>query len=119
LPDDGPRDARASAPRLSRSSEIQRVLAGGKRFHGHRLTACVATGTEGPRATWVAGRRVGGAVVRNRAKRLLREGWTRIWPGVRGGWDVVLVARPEIRGASSDEVTEEVRMVLGRAGVLG
>ncbi|MGH3076922.1 MAG: ribonuclease P protein component [Gaiellaceae bacterium] len=39
-------------------------------------------------------RSVGSAVVRNRMKRLLREAWRELLPGVPAGHDYVLVARP-------------------------
>jgi ribonuclease P protein component len=67
---------------------------------------------------FVVGRRVGGAVHRNRARRILRAAWRELAPRVEGGWDVVLVARDTIRGARSDELVAEVEQVLSRAEVL-
>ena len=52
------------------------------------------------RAAFVCGRKVGGAVERNRARRILREAWRSLAGTVRSGHDVVFVARPEIVGAS-------------------
>jgi ribonuclease P protein component len=66
---------------------------------------------------FVAGRRVGGAVVRNRARRILRAAWRVVASGVRDGYDVVLVAREAIRGARSDELVAEVDGLLSRAQV--
>jgi len=74
---------------------------------------------EGPTsAAWTAGRRVGGSVRRNRARRLLREAWWRLAGETRPGYALVLVARREIVGANAHEVTEEVRKVLVDEGVL-
>jgi ribonuclease P protein component len=78
----------------------------------------VARGSGPPRAAWVAGRRVGGAVARHRARRLLREAWREISPRVQEGWEVVLVARGAIGGARAPGIVEEVGELLGRAGVL-
>jgi ribonuclease P protein component len=69
-------------------------------------------------AAFAVSRRVGGAVVRNRARRLLREAWRGVEPQVREGCQVVLVARPEIVGAKAQEVAREVRTMLDRSGVL-
>lgn len=79
----------------------------------------MASGDEGPaRGAWVAGRRVGPAVVRNRARRLLRQAWWELSPRVRDGHDVVIVARPSLRGAGAPEVSEEIERLLHRAGVM-
>jgi ribonuclease P protein component len=66
----------------------------------------------------VAGRRVGGAVHRNRARRILRAAWREFAPRGVDGWDVVLVARAGIRGARSNELVSEVGQVLSRAKVI-
>jgi ribonuclease P protein component len=70
-----------------------------------------------PRLAVVASRRVGNAVTRNRAKRLLREAsrvmdWT-------DGTDVVLVARPACAASSLREVHEELERLADGLGVLG
>src|SRR6185503_10010294 len=64
-------------------------------------------------------RRLGGAVRRNRAKRLLREAFRR---NVRGGTpavDLVLVAKPEITACSQAEVEREYRERLRRLAARG
>jgi ribonuclease P protein component len=75
----------------------------------------VAPGTGS--TAFVAGRRIGGAVVRNRARRILRAAWAEVANGVREGYDVVLVAREAIRGARSHELVAEVDGLLARAEV--
>lgn len=67
--------------------------------------------------SFVAGRRVGGAVVRNRAKRILRAAWRAIDTDI-GDNDVAFVARGSIRGARSQELVGEMRELLERAGLL-
>lgn len=73
---------------------------------------------EGPgtRMTVVASRRVGGAVQRNRAKRLLREAArTRSW---RAGLDVVLIAREACARSDAHRVGRELAELAGRLGAL-
>jgi ribonuclease P protein component len=78
----------------------------------------VAPGTGKSRAAWIAGRKVGSAVARNRARRVLRDTWGALAHEVRAGTDLVLVARPRIRGANAHDLVEEVARVLVRAGVI-
>jgi ribonuclease P protein component len=61
---------------------------------------------------------VGNAVVRNRAKRLMREA-TRLHLGdIKEGWDLVFIARNPMREASFGQVEQAVQQLLRRAGLL-
>ena len=70
------------------------------------------------RVGFAVGRRVGGAVVRNRARRLLKEAWRTLSPQVLEGFDVVCVGLPAMRGARQGEVREELRELLARGKAL-
>ena len=60
-----------------------------------------------PRVGVVAGRRVGNAVVRNRAKRRLREAMARA--ALADGTAYIVVALPEVAAATFDELCWWVR----------
>lgn len=62
----------------------------------------------------VAARRTGGAVDRNRARRILRAAWREIAPEVADTYDVVLVARGGIRGAKTQDLVAEMTELLRR-----
>ncbi|MBR2010667.1 MAG: ribonuclease P protein component [Clostridia bacterium] len=66
------------------------------------------------------GKRLGGAVVRNRAKRLLREGYRAIKTkyGLKTGYLVVLAARDEIRGKKADDVIRDMLRAFRALGML-
>ncbi|MER3404794.1 MAG: ribonuclease P protein component, partial [Chloroflexota bacterium] len=70
-----------------------------------------------PRFGFVAPRRLGKAVVRNRARRLLREAARLLLPLVEGGWDIVLIAREPIREVKMQQVREALEQTLRRAGI--
>lgn len=63
-------------------------------------------------------RRVGGAVVRNRVRRRIRESLRRLGPQLQGGWDVLIVARPASATATSSELQEALERLLRMAGVM-
>jgi ribonuclease P protein component len=66
-------------------------------------------------------RKVGGAVERNRVKRVLREAFAAEAPALRQDHDYVLVARPEVRALAEREGLGGTRAALAelieRAGV--
>jgi ribonuclease P protein component len=118
LPGDGPRDASGSPPRLLAGRDIRRVLRTGTPARSKRVVLYRAPGAGPSRATWVAGRRVGGAVARNRARRLLREAWRQLWPRTTDGHDVVLVARGPFGRARAPDLVREIEDLLTRAGMM-
>jgi ribonuclease P protein component len=61
------------------------------------------------------GRRLGGAVVRNRVKRRLRE-ILRSVP-LKPGWDIIFIARPAAAGADFTGLGKSVLSLLFRAGL--
>jgi ribonuclease P protein component len=63
-------------------------------------------------------KRIGGAVIRNRIKRRLRETWRELLPGVPRGADYVLLVRAPLADAEerdADWLRERVQEVLGKA----
>ena len=76
-----------------------------------------------PRLGVSVGRRVGGAVERNRVKRLLREAFWAVAPELPGGHDFVLVARPAAADLARREgergVEAALRDLLTDAGLRG
>ena len=66
----------------------------------------------------MAGKRVGSAVARNRAKRLLREAAHARYPHLAPGWDLVLVARAPLAKVRLAEAQMAVDNLFHRARVL-
>jgi ribonuclease P protein component len=110
--------------RLSRSKDFEAVYRHGRSASTRYLTLHWfpregdGAGDE-PRLGLAVPRSIGGAVVRNRIKRQLREAWRSLLEDVPPGRDYVLVARPglaepaEARGAQwiASEIAEALAKV--------
>jgi ribonuclease P protein component len=83
--------------RLSRSSEFERVYRQGRSTANRHLVlyAFPNPAAGDSRLGLSVSRKVGGAVQRNRVKRLLREAFNRAGGELVQGQDVVVVARPD------------------------
>jgi ribonuclease P protein component len=62
-----------------------------------------------------ASRKVGNAVARNRARRLLREASRQLYGNIFEGWDIVLVARSALIKAKEPQVEQALETLLQRA----
>ena len=105
--------------RLKKSAEFQRVRAN-KRSWAHPLLVLyiAPNGLDISRVGISVTKRIGKAVARNRAKRLIREAVRHYLPGLPSGWDLVFIARAAIAEASFLQVREAVENVLRRARLL-
>ena len=80
------------------------------------VVKAVISGLDVARYGLVASKKVGGAVVRNRARRRLREVLRRI--ELKPGWDVVFIIRRAIDTAAFTAINEEVRTLLASSRLL-
>ena len=77
------------------------------------------TGLEETRFGMSTGRKLGGAVVRNRVRRRLREALRVMAPSFQPGWDVLIIARPPVLAVDYKTLTASLHNLLRRGGVLG
>ncbi|HSL46002.1 MAG TPA: ribonuclease P protein component [Anaerolineales bacterium] len=121
--------------RLTRSEDFKRVRRSGKSY-AHPLVVLIVQ-THDKRSTAVphapggspadqprlkvgvaAGRTVGTAVYRNRAKRRLREAIRPLLPTIASGLDLILIARPGVVSATLEETRQALLTLLQRAKIL-
>ncbi|MHB9038528.1 MAG: ribonuclease P protein component [Armatimonadota bacterium] len=105
---------------IKSSGEIDSLFAHGTRASNARV-AVLASPTipeRGPngRVVVIAGKRIGPAVLRNRARRVLRESVRRLG-GPWEGYDVALIARTRTASESPAALDQAVRDSLLRVGI--
>lgn len=102
------------------SREIDAVFRAARRVSHPLLIALIAHTPDGRgpsgRVAFIAGKKLGGAVMRNRCKRVLRETARRAG-GPWAGHDVLLIARPGTATASPQDLDRAIDSVLTRAGL--
>ncbi len=105
--------------RLALQTDIDRVRSQGQSHPTAWFVAIVARNAGGSTRIGVAaGKRVGGAVQRNRAKRLLREGVRPLYAAMQPGWDVLLLASSPILTRRLTQVTAHLEQALRRLKVI-
>lgn len=119
----------STPPRRLRLTRAARIKRGGDfaklRQEGKRVTfGCLIANWRRldpgavSRVGVITPRRIGGAVVRNRARRLLRENFRLHQSRLSEPVDLVLVARPSIVSKGFDEVEKDFLTSLRKAGLL-
>ena len=105
--------------RLTKSTDFMRVRRSGKSY-AHPLVVLVILPNDRGKTIFAisAGRSLGNAVIRNQAKRVLREIIRPLLPELVPGWDVVVLARKPMAAASFQEVQAALHLLMKRSNLL-
>jgi ribonuclease P protein component len=105
---------------LSRPQDFAAIQGAGTYVSTNLLSArFLRTDLEVTRFGLSTGRRLGGAVERNRVRRRIREALRVMAPSFQPGWDVLIIARPAIVAVDHDVLVGALQRTLVRGGVLG
>ena len=105
--------------RITRSIDIKRVRRFGRSYtHPFVVLTVLQAESEISRVGFIAGKSVGNAVKRNRAKRQLRAILGKYLPFFQKSADVLLIAREPIQAAAFTDIEKAVRQLLFRAELL-
>ncbi len=104
---------------LRRNSDFTRAYARGRSFVSSRVILYVNKNRAGrTRVGITASKKIGGAVVRNRARRVIRAALAAVMPADVGGYDLVFVARGVTPRLKSTQVAAAIAGQLRAAGLL-
>lgn len=105
--------------RLTRSTDFQRVRRLGKSF-AHPLIVLIVLPNEtgGLRCGIGASKTIGNAVKRNRAKRQIRAALHPLFDVIQPGWDMIILARRPIVGATTLQIYDAIAGLLRRSRLL-
>jgi ribonuclease P protein component len=105
--------------RLSKGAQFERVRREGRTWGSGLMVLNAARNSESKiRCGFITSKKVGNAVHRNRARRLLREAVRLRLPHIAPGWDLVWIARAPISQATFWAVAGEIDSLLKRSRVL-
>jgi len=104
---------------LCKNHEFRRAYARGKSFVSPMVVVYVLKNRcRALRVGITTSKKIGNAVQRNRARRVIREAFRQILPQVRTGYDIVFVARGRTPFVKSTEVRRHMLRQLKEAGLL-
>jgi ribonuclease P protein component len=105
--------------RLTRLQDFIRVRQSGKSYAHPLIVLITWTNDEMKiRVGVAAGRAVGTAAKRNRAKRLLREAMRPLFSYLTNGWDLILIARPALASSTLPDTRQALVDILQRAKLI-
>ena len=108
-----------SAYRLTRRSDFGRVYAKGRSYAGDLVVVYVLpTKEQCIRVGFSVSSKLGGAVVRNRTRRRLREALRKLLGQIESGYDLVIVARARAAEASLGQIAAAVEQGFVRARII-
>ncbi len=104
--------------RLRRSADFERVRSQGRSWYHPLVTISVAPNLlPHNRYGFIASRRLGNAVIRNRIRRVLREVVRHAEPRLKTGFDITCVARNEIVTQPYSTVRDALEDLFQRANL--
>ncbi len=104
---------------LRNQSDFARVYNHGKSRGGKFAVILYRkNGLKYTRTAFVASKKVGNSVNRNRSRRLMRAAFRALQPGIKSGYDIIFVARAAIIDSKEKDVEKQLKKSLISEGLL-
>lgn len=104
---------------ICRNNDFRRAYTKGKSFVGPLLVTYARKNRLGvTRVGVTTSKKIGNAVQRSRSRRVIREAYRSLSKRVKGGFDLVLVARGRTPRAKSTQVAKQLEQHLLSAGAI-
>lgn len=104
---------------LRNKKDFSAIYNRGKSFGGKYIVLfCRRNNLGYNRLGFLASKKVGNSVVRNRARRLMKESYRQIEASTIKGFDLILIARNTIKDVKCEEVYKSMNSLLKKAGLI-
>lgn len=105
---------------LRKQTDFDRLYKKGKSV-GDKYVVVIylRNGLDVTRTSFLASKKVGNSVKRNRARRLMRESFRGFSSCIPAGYDIVIIARNTITGKKFSDVDDSLRHAMRRTGIAG
>lgn len=105
--------------RLKKNTEFRKVYGKGTSLANHYLVLFfLKNGFKYNRVGFSASKKVGNSVVRNRSRRLMKESFRQYSLKLKEGYDIVVLARVNIKDATFKEVDKAMFSILKRSKLM-
>ena len=104
---------------ITRNSDFARAYKRGKALVHSQVVIYILKNRQGTtRVGITASKKIGGAVQRNRARRVIRYALLDVLPKNSGNWDFVFVARRQTPHIKSQHLAKTIQMLLSQSGMV-
>lgn len=104
---------------LKENKDFRRLYYRGKNKAGSVLVTYAMKNKKGHNAIGITtGKKIGGAVERNRARRIIRVAFRNLEQEINGSWDFVFVARSRTTMVKEQEVEAQMRAHFVELGII-
>ena len=103
---------------IKSKEDFNRIFNKGKRRTGKYLTLIIDGGEKRNRIGVVVSGKYGGAVLRNKVKRQIKEAYRALGREIKGILDMIVIPRQQAKKAKTGELIEDIREILSRMQAL-
>lgn len=105
--------------RVRKNSQFRYIYKRGKSYSNNILIMYIIKNNKRiNRIGFSVSKKIGNSVVRNRVKRLIREGYRNNRYGFEKGYDIIFIARPGISKMTYHEIENSILLLIKKGGLI-